>query len=100
MNADYMREGYTLMMDYLAENKIKTKHRNFVARLKRFHKKYSGEEYLEFSAEAKYLELEKYFYTNVLEPETNDEKAAVEVLKILSNVKTIEPQTKEENCEE
>ncbi|MBQ6220132.1 MAG: hypothetical protein IJJ47_10405 [Methanosphaera sp.] len=87
MNGDYMREGYDLMMTYLAENRIKTKHRNFVARLKRFHRKYGDDEYLDFTAESRYLELEKYFYTNVVAPETSEERASLEVLKILSNAK-------------
>ena len=87
MNAEYMREGYELMMAYMAEKRIKTKHRNFTQRLKRFYNKHKDQEYLSIREKAKYLQLEQYFYNNIAEPTNKEEHAAREVLNILAQAK-------------
>ena len=86
MNAEYVSEGYSLMMEYMKENRIKTRHRNFVRRLNNFYNKYEGVD-LEGVDELRYLELEKYFFENIAPPQNNNEQALVEVLKILSSNK-------------
>ena len=86
MDKEYVTEGYTLMTDYLTENRIKTKHRNFLRRLERFYDNNQGK-MLDGKEEQKYLELEKYFFTNIVPPTDNQQKASVEVLKIFTSKK-------------
>lgn len=83
MDKEYVTEGYTLMMDYMTENHIKTKHRNFLRRLERFYENNKGKT-LQGKEEMKYLTLEKYFFTNVVPPQTNEQRAMLEFLKIVS----------------
>lgn len=84
MNNEYVCEGYNLMSAYLKENKLKTKHRNFVRRLDRFYNKNKDKDILDVKDELKYLELEKYFFENIAPPKTTEEMASLEFLKIMS----------------
>lgn len=81
LSKEYVLEGYNLMMDYIIENRIKTKNRNFVRRLENFYNKNKDKD-LEGKDELKYLNLELEFYNTVCIPCNNNEKALLEFLKI------------------
>ena len=87
MDAKYFIEGYTLMIQYLRENRILTKERNFRNRLERFYEMNKDKEVLDLKEEREYLQLEKYFYNNVIEPRTTEEHALTNYLNIVANVK-------------
>jgi len=87
----YIEEGYKLMTEYITDNRIKTKNRKFLRRLDKFYKKYTEKDTLTLEEEKEYLELEKEFYTTILPaPENPEDKANLEVLKILTQSKTLE----------
>lgn len=86
MNVKYLEEGYVLMNQYMKENKIKTRERNFRRRLDNFYNKHKDKEVLNLEEERQYLQLEKYFYNNVLIAKTNHEKALTNTLNILADV--------------
>lgn len=84
----YIEEGYKLMTTYITENRIKTKNRKFLRRLDKFYKKYEEKESLTIEEEKEYLELEKEFYTTIAPlPDNPEDKASLEVLKILTRNK-------------
>lgn len=84
----YIEEGYKLMTTYITENRIKTKNRKFLRRLDKFYKKYKEKESLTIEEEKEYLELEKEFYTTIAPlPDNPEDKASLEVLKILTSNK-------------
>ena len=88
---NYIEEGYKLMTEYITDNRIKTKNRKFLRRLDKFYKKYTEKDTLTLEEEKEYLELEKEFYTTILPaPENPEDKANLEVLKILTQSKTLE----------
>lgn len=85
---NYIEEGYKLMTDYITENRIKTRNRKFLRRLDKFYKKYCEKESLTIEEEKEYLELEKEFYTTIAPlPDNPEDKASLEVLKILTSNK-------------
>ena len=86
MDKEYFTEGYTLMMNYLREQRILTRERNFRNRLDRWYNKNKDKTMLSLEEEKEYLQLEKYFYNNILEANTNQEKALVNTLNILADV--------------
>lgn len=87
MNGEYFVEGYNLMMDYMRVNRILTKERNFRRRLDKFYNKHKDEKMLMGDEEFEYLELEKYFYNNILAPTTTEEQALTNMLNIFTNLK-------------
>ena len=86
MNSKYVIDGYTLMNKYMTEQRIKTRERNFRRRLDRFYEKHKDEEILSLESEKEFLQLEQYFFNNVLIAENNQEKALVNFLNVVANV--------------
>lgn len=86
MNNKYVTDGYTLMNKYMTEQRIKTRERNFRRRLDRFYEKHKDEEILSLESEKEFLQLEQYFFNNVLIAENNQEKALVNFLNVVANV--------------
>lgn len=86
MEGKYFIEGYKLMNEYMTENKIKTRERNFRRRLDTFYKKHKDKKVLDLEEEKEYLQLEKYFYNNILNPQSNEEKALINALNIFADV--------------
>ena len=88
MDDKYIEEGYELITQYITEKRIKTKNRKFLRRLDKFYNNYKSKETpLTVEEEQEYLQLEKEFYNDILQeaPETNEEKASLEVLNVLAN---------------
>ena len=77
MQAEYMKEGYQLMTEYITENRIKTKNRTFLRGLNKFYEAHKNDNILDEDAELEYLELEKQFYTSIAAPEKDEDKALV-----------------------
>ena len=86
MNNKYVTDGYTLMNKYMTEQRIKTRERNFRRRLGRFYEKHKDEKVLSLESEKEFLQLEQYFFNNVLIAENNQEKALVNFLNVVANV--------------
>ena len=86
MNNEYVVTGYTLMNKYMTEQRIKTRERNFRRRLDRFYEKHKDEKVLSLESEKEFLQLEQYFFNNVLIAENNQEKALVNFLNVVANV--------------
>lgn len=86
MDNSYFTEGYNLMMKYLKENKILTKERNFRNRLERWYNKNKDKTILSLTEEREYLQLEKYFFNNILSPSNSHEQALTNTLNILADV--------------
>lgn len=86
MDNEYFTEGYVLMNEYMKEQRIKTRERNFRRRLDNFYKKHKDKEILSLEEEKEYLQLEKYFYNNIVSPTTTKEKALTSQLNILADV--------------
>ena len=87
MDNKYIEEGYQLMTTYITEKRIKTKNRKFLRKLDKFYNNYTSKETpLTIGEEMEYLQLEKEFYNNILQeaPETNEDKASLEVLNVLT----------------
>lgn len=82
MDNKYFTEGYNLMFDYMKKQRILTKERNFRRRLDNFYNNHKDEDWLSEKDEFEYLELERYFYTNILPPSNNEEKALSNMLDI------------------
>lgn len=93
MDNKYMTEGYSLMIQYLKEQRILTKQRNFRRRLDNFYKQHKDQETLTLEDEKEYLQLEKYFFNNILEQRNNKDKAYVQFLNIIADA----PNSTEEN---
>lgn len=87
MDAEYFIEGYTLMIQYLREKRILTKERKFRYRLDRFYEKNKDKKVLDLKEEQEYLQLEKYFYNEIIQPTSNEEYALTNYLNIVANVK-------------
>ena len=86
MNNEYVLTGYTLMNKYMTEQRIKTRERNFRRRLDRFYEKHKDDKVLSLESEKEFLQLEQYFFNNVLIAESNQEKALVNFLNVIANV--------------
>lgn len=82
MKRELVDEGYNLMMSYIADNRIKTKHRNFVRRLQNFYGKLDTDE-ITGEAELKFLKFEQEFFTDICPPVSTEDQAQVEVLNIM-----------------
>lgn len=87
MKKEYMQEGYQLMTDYITEQRIKTKNRKFLRKLDKFYKNHQDQD-LTYEEEIEYLKLEKEFYNTIAIPESNEDKALVEVLNVLTQAET------------
>lgn len=88
MDDKYIEEGYKLITEYITEKRIKTKNRKFLRRLDKFYNNYKAKETpLTVEEEQEYLRLEKEFYNTILQeqPESNEDKASLEVLNVLAN---------------
>lgn len=87
MDNEYFTEGYNLMMSYMRSKRILTKERKFRRKLDKFYEKYKDTPRLEFGESVEYLELEKYFYTNIAPPSNSEEQALSNMLGIITQVK-------------
>lgn len=81
-----MTEGYQLMIQYLREQRILTKERSFRRKLDNFYNKHKTQDILTLDEEKEYLQLEKYFFNNILEQKNREEKAQVKFLNIVADV--------------
>lgn len=86
MDTEYFIEGYTLMNEYMKQERIKTRERKFRRKLDKFYEKHKHQEYLNPVEEKEYLLLEQYFYNNIAKPTNSTEKGLCETLNILSNI--------------
>lgn len=86
MNVEYMLEGYGLMMTYMREQRILTKHKSFRRKLDKFYNTYKDKEILDLHEEKEYLQLEQYFYNTIVKPSNSNEQALTTVLNLLANV--------------
>ena len=86
MDKEYFIEGYELMIQYLRERRILTKERKFRYRLDKFYEKHKDDSFLDLEDEREYLQLEKYFYNNIISPSTKEEHALTNYLNIVANV--------------
>ena len=95
MDDKYIEEGYKLMNQYITEKRIKTKNRKFLRKLDKFYNNYKAKnEPLTIEEEQEYLQLEKEFYNEILQeaPESNEDKASLEVLNVLANAPAQPPE--------
>ena len=90
MDIDYVKEGYSLMIGYMRENKILTKERNFRRRLDTFYNKHKDDTFLDVNVELEYLKLEKYFYNNIVTPSNSNEEALTNFLNIVTSIDKVE----------
>lgn len=90
MDNEYVKEGYNRMMNYMREKRILTRERNFRGRLERFYNKYKDKSFLDVNEELEYLKLERYFYNEILTPNTAEEQALVNFLNVVTSVDKIE----------
>lgn len=74
------------MITYLREQKILTKERNFRNRLDRWYNKNKDKKTLSLTEEKEYLQLEQYFYNNIVQASNSFEKGLVNVLNILADL--------------
>lgn len=85
LSKEYVNQGYSLIQEYLTENKLRTKERNFIKRFDTWYNRYKDEDFVDGKAEERYVKLEHYFYTNILKPRTQHEKALTKTLDIINN---------------
>lgn len=95
MDDTYIEEGYTLITQYITEKRIKTKNRKYLRKLDKFYNNYKEKnEPLTVEEEQEYLQLEKEFYNEILQesPESNEDKASLEVLNVLASAPAKNPE--------